>query len=90
METEKKKKSAKRTVTGLVVSDKMDKTITVQASQRVKHKRLGKFMTEKFKVKAHDQSNDASTGDKVLVEEVSRPLSKTKRWVLKKIVEKEQ
>jgi len=90
MRTEEIKKVSKRMVTGFVVSDKMDKTIVVQATHRIKHSRLGKFITGRFKVKAHDQNNEASMGDKVQVREVTRPLSKTKRWVLKKIVEKEQ
>ena len=90
MVTEEKKAKAKRSVEGLVISDKMDKTIIVQSKDRVKHPRLGKYLSKKFKVYAHDQKNDAEIGDKVLVEEVTRPLSKSKRWVLKKIVEKKQ
>ena len=68
----------------------MDKTIVVSGVNRIKHKMLGKYMVKRYKMRAHDQNNDAGTGDKVLVEEISRPLSKTKRWVLKKIVEKAQ
>lgn len=89
METEKKK-VAKKTLEGRVISDKMDKSIVVQATRRTKHTTLGKFMTKGLKVVAHDQNNDAKEGDKVLIEEATRPLSKTKRWILKKIVEKTQ
>jgi small subunit ribosomal protein S17 len=90
METKDKKSSGRRRVEGLVLSNKMDKTIVVKAVTRIKHKMLGKYMARRYKVIAHDQKNEASEGDKVLVEEVLRPLSKTKRWVLKKIVEKVQ
>ena len=90
METEGKKRVPRRTVVGRVVSDKMDKTIVVVATSRVRHRKLGKFLTRRFRVKVHDQKNDAAEGDKVLVEEGTRPLSKHKRWILKKIVEKKQ
>ena len=83
-----KKKVSKKTLTGRVSSDKMDKTIVVTVSRKTKDQRYGKIFTERIKVKAHDERNDAKTGDKVLVEEVTRPLSRTKRWVLKEIVEK--
>jgi len=90
METKEKKGSGKRRVEGHVLSDKMDKTIVVRGITRIKHKMLGKYMVKRYKMVAHDQNNDAAKGDKVLLEEVLRPLSKTKRWVLKKIVEKAQ
>ena len=72
---------------GLVVSDKMDKTITVAIEQRVKHALYGKVMTRTLKLKAHDEENAAGIGDRVRVME-TRPLSATKRWRLLEIVEK--
>ncbi|WP_346838796.1 30S ribosomal protein S17 [Microbulbifer sp. SAOS-129_SWC] len=77
----------KRTLTGKVVSDKMDKTITVLIERRVKHPIYGKIVTKSTKLKAHDENNDCSTGDVVTIEE-SRPLSKSKSWSLQKIVER--
>jgi small subunit ribosomal protein S17 len=90
MATEQKKSVKKVMVVGHVLSDKMDKTIIVQSKNRIKHPRLGKYLVRKFKVHAHDENNDAQMGDKVEVQEVSRRLSKSKRWVLKKVVEKAQ
>ena len=76
-----------RTLTGSVVSDKMDKTITVQVERRVKHPIYGKFMRRSTKVHAHDEANECKQGDVVMVEQC-RPLSKSKTWRLVKIVEK--
>ncbi len=75
-----------RTLQGRVVSDKMDKTITVKIERRVKHPVYGKYITRSSKVHAHDEENKAGTGDTVLVVE-SRPLSKSKSWTLVEIVE---
>ena len=75
-----------RTLQGRVVSDKMDKTITVKIERRVKHPVYGKYITRSSKVHAHDEENKAGTGDTVLVTE-SRPLSKSKSWTLVEIVE---
>ena len=75
-----------RTVTGRVVSDKMDKTITVLVERRVRHPVYGKYMTRSVKVHAHDAENQCKNGDLVTVEE-SRPLSQTKTWSLVRIVE---
>ncbi|MEP9382708.1 30S ribosomal protein S17 [Nocardioides sp. KR10-350] len=72
---------------GLVVSDKMDKTIVVEVEDRVKHALYGKVMRRTSKLKAHDEQNTAGIGDRVLVME-TRPLSATKRWRLVEIVEK--
>ncbi|WP_300082151.1 30S ribosomal protein S17 [Propioniciclava sp.] len=72
---------------GLVVSDKMDKTITVAIEQRVKHALYGKVMTKTLKLKAHDEENSAGIGDRVRIME-TRPLSATKRWRLVEILEK--
>ncbi|MDR0849053.1 MAG: 30S ribosomal protein S17 [Propionibacteriaceae bacterium] len=72
---------------GVVVSDKMDKTIVVAIEDRVKHPLYGKVMTRTQRVKAHDESNTAGAGDRVRVME-TRPLSATKRWRLVEVVEK--
>lgn len=74
-------------VTGVVVSDKMDKTISVRVSRMVKHKRYGKYIRRSSVFKAHDEQNAAKQGDTVMITE-SRPLSKTKTWKLSQIVEK--
>ncbi|WP_130866067.1 30S ribosomal protein S17 [Acidipropionibacterium timonense] len=72
---------------GVVVSDKMDKTIVVAVEDRVKHPLYGKVMTKTIRLKAHDDKNEAGIGDRVRVME-TRPLSATKRWRLLEIVEK--
>jgi len=72
---------------GYVVSDKMDKTITVKIESRVKHPLYGKVMSRSSKVKAHDENNTAGIGDLVVIAE-TRPLSATKNWRLVEIVEK--
>jgi small subunit ribosomal protein S17 len=72
---------------GLVVSDKMDKTIVVSVEDRVKHPLYGKVIRRTSKVKAHDESNTAGVGDRVRLME-TRPLSATKRWRLVEILEK--
>lgn len=74
-------KSGRRTLVGRVVSDKMDKTITVEVLRRVKHPRFRKYVTRRKNYKAHDENNECVVNDEVVIEE-SRPLSKTKRWVL--------
>ncbi len=73
--------------TGKVVSDKMDKTITVAVVDNVKHPLYGKIMKRTYKLKAHDEENQAGIGDRVRVME-TRPLSKDKRWRLVEIIEK--
>jgi small subunit ribosomal protein S17 len=72
---------------GLVVSDKMDKTIVVEVEDRVKHPLYGKIIRRTSKVKAHDETNTAGIGDLVLINE-TRPLSATKRWRLVEVLEK--
>ncbi|MFK5690216.1 30S ribosomal protein S17 [Ornithinimicrobium sp. LYQ92] len=72
---------------GLVVSDKMDKTIVVQVEDRVKHALYGKVLRTTHKVKVHDEDNSAGVGDRVLIME-TRPLSATKRWRVAEILEK--
>lgn len=73
-------------VIGNVVSDKMDKTISVEIYRLVKHKKYGKFSRRSSVFKAHDENNQAKMGDRVQIC-ATRPLSKTKRWVLKSILE---
>ncbi|GAB3294721.1 30S ribosomal protein S17 [Parasphingorhabdus pacifica] len=72
---------------GYVVSDKMDKTIVVSLEDRKKHALYGKVLRQTNKVKAHDESNNAGIGDRVLLME-TRPLSASKRWRLVEVVEK--
>jgi len=76
-----------RTLQGRVVSDKMDKTITVMVERRVKHPLYGKFVRRSTKVHAHDENNECRVGDVVVVEQC-RPLSKTKTWKFTKLVER--
>ncbi|MEE8058657.1 MAG: 30S ribosomal protein S17 [Pseudomonadales bacterium] len=75
-----------RTATGKVVSDKMDKTITVLIERRVKHPIYGKYLTRSSKLHAHDEANECKLGDVVTISE-TRPHSKTKTWKLEKIEE---
>ena len=77
----------RKTRIGVVVSDKMDKTITVEIRTRVKHPLYGKIMNRTKKFKAHDENNEAGIGDTVRIME-TRPLPKDKRWRLVEIVEK--
>ncbi len=72
---------------GLVVSDKMDKTVVVAVEDRVKHSLYGKVMRRTSKLKAHDESNQCGVGDRVLLME-TRPLSATKRWRVVEIIER--
>jgi len=72
---------------GLVTSNKMDKSISVLVTRKVKHPVYGKFMTKTNKFMAHDQNNDCDLGDKVKIME-TRPTSKNKRWRLVEIIEK--
>ena len=76
-----------KTRTGVVVSDKMDKTIVVAVKDNVRHPLYKKIMKRTVKFKAHDENNECGIGDRVLIME-TRPLSKDKRWRLVKIVEK--
>ena len=79
--------SRRKTREGLVVSDKMDKTVVVAVEDRVKHALYGKIIRRTSKLKAHDEQNAAGTGDRVLLME-TRPLSATKRWRVVEILEK--
>lgn len=77
----------KRTIKGVVVSNKMDKTIVVRSERLVKHSVFHKYVRRYVKYKAHDEQNSCKLGDKVLIVE-SRPLSKDKRWRMRAILEK--
>ena len=80
-------RNLRKTRTGKVVSDKMDKTITVAIEDHVKHPLYGKIVKRTYKLKAHDENNECKIGDTVKVME-TRPLSKDKRWRLVEIVER--
>ena len=77
----------RKTRTGVVVSDKMDKTIVVEIRTRVRHPLYGKIMNQTNKLKAHDENNECGIGDTVKIME-TRPISKDKRWRLVEIIEK--
>jgi small subunit ribosomal protein S17 len=76
-----------RTLQGRVISDKMDKSITVAVERRVKHPVYGKYISRTTKLHAHDEDNSCKTGDTVIIRE-TRPVSKTKSWALVEIVER--
>ena len=80
-------RSARKVRLGIVVSDKMQKTVVVRLERRFAHPRYGKMVTRSTKVKAHDEQNDAKTGDTVRIME-TRPLSKDKRWRVVEIVDR--
>ena len=77
----------RKTREGIVTSDKMDKTIVVEVENRVAHGIYSKVMSRTHKLKAHDETNSAGTGDRVLIME-TRPISASKRWRLVQIIEK--
>jgi len=77
----------RKTRIGIVVSDKMDKTVVVKVESRVRHPLYGKIVRSNKKFKAHDEANEAKMGDKVLIAE-TKPLSKEKRWRVVEILEK--
>ncbi|WP_255954213.1 30S ribosomal protein S17 [Streptomyces odontomachi] len=83
----KSERGFRKTREGLVVSDKMDKTVVVAVEDRVKHALYGKVIRRTSKLKAHDEQNAAGVGDRVLLME-TRPLSATKRWRIVEILEK--
>jgi small subunit ribosomal protein S17 len=80
-------RNARKVREGLVVSDKMDKTVVVSVEDRVKHAMYGKVLRRTSKYKAHDENNECGVGDRVLLME-TRPLSATKRWRVVEILEK--
>jgi small subunit ribosomal protein S17 len=77
----------RKTLTGVVASDKMDKTIVVRVNRLVRHPVYKKYIRKRTKVKAHDERNECHLGDKVLLIE-TRPLSKDKRWRVKEVLER--
>ena len=76
-----------RTMQGRVVSDKMDKGITVVVERRVKHPLYGKFVRKSTKLHAHDENNECKVGDVIVIEQC-RPLSKTKKWRFLKLIDR--
>lgn len=84
---ENSERNLRKTKVGVVVSDKMDKTIVVAVTNHVRHPLYGKIIKRTYKLKAHDEQNQCGIGDKVKVME-TRPLSKEKRWRLVNIMEK--
>jgi small subunit ribosomal protein S17 len=86
-ETNKSERGFRKVREGLVVSDKMDKTVVVAVEDRVKHALYGKVIRRTNKLKAHDEQNAAGVGDRVLLME-TRPLSATKRWRIIEVLEK--
>ena len=87
MTEEKVEKTLGHTLTGVVVSDKMDKTVVVTVKDKIKHPLYKKIVNRTIKFKAHDEKNECGVGDKVLIME-TRPLSKDKRWRVVEIIEK--
>ena len=85
--TVESKSKLKRTLTGRVVSDKMNKTVTVLVERRVMHPVLGKVVRRSKKYHCHAENNEFKAGDKVIIEE-TRPISKTKAWMVTKLLEK--
>ena len=83
------KRAFRKTRTGVVVSDKMDKTVVVAIEEHVRHQLYKKIVKRTYKLKAHDEKNECAVGDRVLVME-TRPLSKDKRWRLVEIITKAQ
>ena len=86
-QTEKAATSRTRQLTGRVVSDKMDKTVTVLVERQVMHPVIGKVVNRSKKYHAHDEANDAKVGDKVVIEEC-RPIARTKTWKVAKVAER--
>jgi len=84
-----KKKALKRTLVGTVVSDKMDKTVTVLIERRVRHPLYGKIIVRSNKYHAHNEGNVAKSGDTVEIQE-GRPISRTKSWTVTRVVQQAQ
>jgi small subunit ribosomal protein S17 len=82
-----KKRGLQKTQTGVVISDKMDKTVLVQVDRLVRHPMYKKYVRRRAKYVAHDETNSCKVGDRVLIRE-TRPFSKTKRWRVSEIIEK--
>jgi small subunit ribosomal protein S17 len=77
----------KKTLIGLIASDKMDKTVVVEVVRRMRHPVYHKYIQSRSRYKAHDETNDCKVGDRVLIEEC-RPMSRDKRWRVKEIIER--
>ena len=82
-----KQRGLRKSQTGIVVSNQMDKTVVVQVDRLVKHRVYKKYVRRRAKFRAHDENNACQIGDRVLIRE-TRPLSKTKRWQVSQIVDK--
>jgi small subunit ribosomal protein S17 len=82
-----KERGLRKSQTGTVISDKMDKTVVVQVDRLVKHSTYKKYVRRRAKYTVHDETNACKIGDRVVIRE-TRPLSKTKRWRVSQIVEK--
>lgn len=82
-----KKRGLQKTQTGIVISDKMDKSVVVQVDRLVRHPMYKKYVRRRAKYVAHDETNSCKVGDRVLIRE-TRPLSKTKRWRVSEVLEK--
>ena len=87
MSAENKERGNAKARTGVVVSDKMDKTVVVQVERLVKHDMYKKYVRRRSRFAAHDENNECRTGDTVMIRQ-SRPISRTKRWRVSKIVER--
>ena len=88
-ETKTTEEKAKRTLVGRVVSDKMDKTVSVAIERLIKHPAYGKYIRRTSKVMAHDEKNECKAGDRVSISEC-RPVSKNKAWTVVNVVERAQ
>lgn len=77
----------RKVMVGIIVSDKMDKTVTVSVERRIKHKVYGKYINQTRKFKAHDESNECKVGDTVSIVE-TRPMSRSKRWRVKEVLQR--
>ena len=90
METQQEQTEPKRRKLekeGIVISDKMDKTVVVEVQRLVMDRMYGKYLRQRSRFMAHDEKNECKTGDRVCIQE-SRPLSRRKRWVVKEVLEK--
>jgi small subunit ribosomal protein S17 len=85
--TTETKKTNKKTLVGLIASDKMDKTVVVEVVRRMRHPVYHKYIQSRQRYKAHDEANSCKIGDRVLIEEC-RPMSRDKRWRVKEILER--
>jgi small subunit ribosomal protein S17 len=86
---ESKEKTDRKKIIGVVVKDKMEKTVVVEVERSFKHPIYHKYVQTKKRYKAHDEGNRCAVGDRVVIAE-SRPLSKEKRWLIKEIIKKEE